>query len=120
MLGFEAGDVVAAYLKGHGFVGMGQLVTRARPIREVVIDGKPLLSHDLRCKRMADHAGSDDLCEYVAPIRWIETLDRAVAKWKAKADIYTTTHVRASLDRQPKTIAFLEEAFGLSLREYII
>jgi hypothetical protein len=44
MLGFQKGDVVAAYLKNHGFVGIGVLTDRAKPIRAVTIKGKPLLS----------------------------------------------------------------------------
>lgn len=120
MLGFHQGDLVAAYLKGHGFVGIGQLTSQAKPIRDVTISGKPLLSHNLRCRNMAENKNSKDLCEYVATVNWIKTTDRANAKWKAKAGIYTTQHVRASLDGQPATIAFLEEAFGVNVREYVV
>lgn len=119
MLGFHQGDVVAAYLKGFGFMGIGQLTSRAKPIREIAINGKPLLSHNLRCPNMADNADSNDLCEYVATVKWIRTVDRTDAKWKAKAGIYTTTHVRASLDGQPATIAFLEEVFDVNVREHV-
>ncbi|HME27198.1 MAG TPA: GIY-YIG nuclease family protein [Acetobacteraceae bacterium] len=119
MLGFHQGDVVAAYLKGSGFVGIGQLTSRARPVRDVAINGKPLLSYDLRCRSMADNINSDALCEYVATINWIRAEDRANAKWKPKTGIYTTTHVRASLDGQPDTIKFLEDAFSLSLPELV-
>lgn len=119
MSGFRPGDIVAAYLKKHGYVGIGQIKKRARPIREVIVNGKPLLNHKLRCKGMAKHAESDDLCEYVALVEWICTTDRAEAKWKPKAGIYTTTHIRASLDGQPKTVKFLEEEFGVNLREYV-
>lgn len=120
MLRFEEGDVVAAYLKGHGFVGLGKLSGRAMPIRGFSINGKPLLNHRLHCQRMSDNIESDDRCEYVAPIKWLRTTDRARAKWKARAGIYTTTHVRASLDRQPKTIAFLEESFRIDLRKFLV
>jgi len=121
MLGFHEGDIVAAYLKGKGFVGIGQLTSKAKPIREVRIQGKPLLNHSLRCSNMADNANSDDLCEYVATVNWLRTIDRkqAKAQWKPKSGIYTTQHVRASLDRQPKTIEFLQEAFKVNLREYV-
>jgi hypothetical protein len=119
MLGFNQGDVVAAYLKGSGFVGLGKLTSRAKPIREVAIDGKPLLSHDLRCANMGDNVNSDDLCEYVATVQWIRTVDRANAKWKPKAGIFTTTLVRASLEGQPKTLDFLQAAFGVNLRELV-
>ena len=119
MLGFQKGDVVAAYLKNHGFVGIGVLTDRAKPIREVTIKGKPLLSHNLRCPRMAENAESDELCEYVAPVKWAAAVEREQAKWKAKAGIYTTTHMRASLDGQPKTMAFLEREFGVNVRELV-
>jgi hypothetical protein len=55
----------------------------------------------------------------VATVKWIRTVDRSAPKWKAKAGIYTTTHIRASLDGQPATIAFLEEAFDVSVREHV-
>lgn len=119
MLGFQKGDVVAAYLKSSGFVGVGVLTDRAKPIREVTIMGKPLLSHNLICQSMADNAESDELCEYVAPVKWATAVERDQAKWKIKAGIYTTTHVRASLDGQPKTIAFLEREFGVNVRELV-
>ncbi len=119
MLGFNKGDVVAAYLKGRGFVGVGKLLSEAKPISQVVINGKPLLGHDLVCKNMADNVKSLELCEYVAPVQWIKAVDRADAKMKRKSGIYTTTHVRASLDGQPDTISFLEEAFGVDVRQYV-
>jgi hypothetical protein len=119
MLGFNEGDVVAAYLKGYGFVGIGQLTSRAKPIRDVVIGGRPLLSHKLRCEGMANNADSDQLCEYVATIKWIHTVERARALWKPKAGLYTTPLIRASLDGQPSTMEFLEEGFGVTMRRYI-
>jgi hypothetical protein len=120
MLAFQKGDVVAAYLKNYGFVGIGVLTDRAKPIRAVTIKGKPLLSHSLLCQRMSDNAESDERCEYVAPVKWATAVERSQAKWKSKAGIYTTTHVRASLDAQPKTIAFLEKEFGVSIRELVV
>jgi len=120
MLGFQKGDAVAAYLKGHGFVGFGVLTDCAKPIRQVTIKRKPLLSHKLYCSGMAENADSDELCEYVAPVKWVAAVGRGQAKWKSKAGLYTTTHVRASLDGQPKTIAFLEREFGVNVRELVV
>lgn len=111
--GFNEGDVFAAYLKRRGFVGIGKIIQRARPIRDVKIKNKPLIGYPLRCKRMTDNIDSDDKCEYVALVDWIVSVEPAEAKWKSGAGIYTTTHVRASLDGQPQTKAFLENAFGV-------
>jgi hypothetical protein len=117
MLGFQKGDVVAAYLKRRGFVGVGVAADRAKPIRDVKINGRPLLSLELRCKNMGDNIESNERCEYVVPVTWAAAVDRADAKWQGKSGLYTTTHVRASLDSQPKTIAFLDREFGVSVRD---
>jgi hypothetical protein len=119
MLGFREGDIVAAYLRRKGFVGIGKLTSPARPIREVMLNDKPLLSHTLRCAGMNDNLESDDLCEYVATVDWKSVVRRGDAKWKKLSDLFTTQLVRASLDAQPKTIAFLEEEFDLNIRDLV-
>jgi uncharacterized protein len=117
MQGFNEGDVIAAYLKGYGFVGIGRLSSFAKPIRSVTLNGVPLLSHDLQSKGMDSNSTSDFLCEYVATVEWIRAVDRKEAKWKSKAGLYTTTHVRASLEGQKQTISFLNEAFDVDINE---
>jgi len=106
-------------LIGYGFVGIGIIAERAKPIREVIVRGKPLLSCSLACANMADNAESNDLCEYVAPVRWIASVERGQAKWKAKAGLYTTTHVRASLEGQAATIDFLEAEFNVNVKSLV-
>lgn len=116
MQGFQVGDVVAAYLKHRGFVGIGHVTERAKPARHVTIGGRPLLKLPLKAD-MADNAESDDLCEYVALVSWAKAVARSEAKWKARSGLYTTTHVRASLDGQAKTISYLERSFGVTIRD---
>jgi hypothetical protein len=117
MLGFKEGDVFAAFLKRKGFVGIGRVLKRARPVREVLIGGRPLLSLKLDCKAMAEHVESDDLCEYVSIVEWLRAVDRSEAKWQRKAGLFTTQHVRASLDNQPQTIDFLNQSFKIDLHQ---
>lgn len=112
---FREGDIIAAYLKNRGFVGIGRIIRRALPVREVIIHGKPILSQALQCKNMSDNIDSDDLCEYAAQVRWERAVDASEAKWLPKNGIYTTPLVRASLENQPKTVHFLEESFGIDL-----
>lgn len=119
MLGFQPDDVVAAYLKGKGFVGIGRVKARAKPVREVLINGQPLLSCSLGCDKMGENQESDDLSEYVALVEWVRSVQRSSAIFKRKAKLYTTTHVRASLDGQPETIEFLEKEFGVKMRELV-
>ena len=112
--GFREGDIFAAYLKGKGFVGIGRITARALPIRDAKIKNRPLIDHELVCKNMSDNIHSNELCEYVALVDWIVAVDAEGAKWKKNSNLYTTTHVRASLDGQPNTKAFLEAQFGVS------
>ncbi|RXH14856.1 GIY-YIG nuclease family protein [Bradyrhizobium guangzhouense] len=111
--GFSEGDIFAAYLKGHGYVGIGRITASAKPLRDVKINNKPLLSLSLNSQKMARNIESDELCEYVALVDWIKTVGQYQAKSVSGKRLFTTTHVRASLDGQPKTKAFLESAFGV-------
>jgi hypothetical protein len=117
MLGFKQGDVFAAYLKRHGFVGIGKVMECAKMVRDVQIGGKRLLDYKLICPNLAENKNDPELSEYVCTVKWLATVSRDDAKWNRKASLYTTTHVRASLDGQPETISFLEEAFSTSMRE---
>lgn len=110
--GFNVGDIFAAYLKGKGYVGIGQITKKAQPVREVKIDGRPVISLPLRCKKMDDNINSDKKCEYVALVKWIKSVSENEAK--RRPGLFTTTHVRASLDNQPETRSYLEKAFNVN------
>ena len=112
--GFHPGDVFAAYLKKHGYVGIGRIKEVAQRINQVVIKGKPLL---LLCPNMGENCESERKSEYVAKVKWIKAVSQENAKMKRKAGIYTSTHVRAKLSRQPKTISFLNKAFSVNLHD---
>jgi hypothetical protein len=120
MLGFNPGDIVVAYLKGKGFVGIGRIKEAAKPISKVVIKGKPLLALDLKCPNMSDNSDNPEKSEYVALVKWIAKVPRKEAKWKTKSSLYTTQLVRASLDNQPETMDFIEREFGINLRMLVV
>jgi len=119
MNGFSPGDVFVAYLKRHGFVGVGRIKTKARMIRDVRIGGKSMLTLPLRCMNMKENSDSRDLSEYVCLVEWTKTVSREQAKWRSRPKLYTTTHVRASLDAQPETVSFIEDQFGVCIREMV-
>ncbi|MCR4320327.1 MAG: hypothetical protein NUV74_08365 [Candidatus Brocadiaceae bacterium] len=66
---------------------------------------------------MADNSDDADLSEYMALVHWLKWVPREHAKWRSKPKLYTTTHVRASLDGQQETVKFIEEQFGIAIRE---
>jgi hypothetical protein len=119
MLGFRAGDVIAAYLKGHGFVGIGVVTAKAKPAREYLAEGKALFEQDLVCKGILENSDSDALCEYISSVEWVASVNRESAKWKSNSGLYTTTHVRASLEGQPATLCFLENQFSVCLNQLL-
>ncbi len=120
MLGFNEGDLFAAYLKRCGFVGVGRIRSRAKMIQEITINNKPLLALPLRCVGMADNCDDKELSEYVCLVEWLKSVPREQAKNRSNPKLYTTPLLRASLDGQPSTVEFIEQEFDLTIRESII
>ena len=114
--GLEVGDVAVAYVKAHGYVGIGRVTAKAVPYAQFQLDGQPLGQLDLTEPNIAHDAESLTHCEYISAIDWEAAVPRAKAKWKARSGLYTSMLVRASLESQLKTMAFLEESFGVDLR----
>lgn len=117
IVGFHEGDIIVAYLKRRGFVGVGQIKQEARMIKNVTIGGKPLLSLQLRAPHMGDNKDNPELCEYVALLNWQKRVSRDQAKWRKSPKLYTTELIRASLDGQQETLRFIEEQFDVSIGE---
>jgi hypothetical protein len=68
------GDRVWVKVPGQGFVGVGRVSGRARPIAEFTVGGRPIRE---MAKRSRFHVGFDDdleRCEYFVPVEWIETV----------------------------------------------
>lgn len=120
MQGFNKGDVVAAYLKGKGFVGIGKIKERAKMIKDVVVGNKPLLSLPLRSRNMSENCHDPVKSEYVSLVDWLKKVSSDKAKTRKRPKLYTTTHIRASLNHQPETVKFLEEQFKITLRDYLV
>jgi hypothetical protein len=106
----QKGDVVAAYLSGHGYVGLGRVMAEAVPAREFRIRQKPL--DKLRLDAPGIVHDSDDLerCEYVIKVRWLVAKKRDEALWKR--GLFRARQTRVSLENQPKTLRYIEQEWG--------
>lgn len=113
--GLEVGDVVVAYLKGKGYVGVGVVRSAAVPYELYRHQGRPLSDYQFVAPNMGEAAADRELCQYILGVDWRSSVDREDAKWAPKSGLFSTTHVRASLDAQPATISFVEESFGVDL-----
>jgi uncharacterized protein len=120
LLDLVEGDVVVAYLKGHGYVGVGKVLARAVPYLDYRHDGRLLQDFNLVAPRASENSDSLDLSEYVLKVEWSATVSRDDAKWKRNAGLFASQLVRASLDKQPVTIAFIDKEFGVKLQDMAV
>jgi len=116
LLDLVEGDVLVAYVAKHGYVGVGKILERAVPYSRFHIDGLTLREHGLKAKTW-DKSDDLDMCEYLIRVKWIASVSRDDAKWTPKSGLFTTQLIRASLDNQKKTIAYVEESFNVNLNE---
>lgn len=116
MKAFNQGDLVAAYLKSNGFVGVGRIVETAKRIRDVQIKGTPLLQLKLKATEPDHDCDNDELCEYVCAVKWLARVPRDEGKKSAGMKLFTNPQIRASLNSHPKTVRFIEREFGISIK----
>lgn len=111
---FRVGDVVAAHMSRRGFVGIGKIQTQAVMIRDVKVNGTPLLDF-VTCSGANHDRNNADMSEYVCLVKWIRAVPRSEAKWQKHSKLFAKPVIRASLDGQPATVAFLEQEFNIDL-----
>ena len=111
------GDVVAAYLAGHGYAGIGVVTERAVPMMLFNVDGIPLSQYELAQPGMRERI--NELTEYVVRIKWIRVVERERAFFRPRSGLFTTQLIRASLSSQPATISFLEDSFNLRIADLL-
>jgi hypothetical protein len=115
----EIGDVVAAYLKGHGYVGIGRVEENAARVNDFRIDNKPLNQFNLQVPNIYDNCDNEK-SEFLVKIKWIRSVNRKDAKWKSNSGLFSTQLIKASLQGQPTTVEFLENEFDLNFSELMI
>lgn len=98
-----------------GFVGVGIVEEKSRPVTEfeVEVDGKrvPILEAPLAdFQAVAHDADNPELCEHLVRVEWLKT--RAVDEAVWQSGLFTN-QVTACKLRDPKTIEYLEDAFGI-------
>lgn len=91
----EIGDSVVAYLKRHGYVGIGRIIDRSVCINDFRFEGKTLHLVDLKAPDMFENS-DNDFSEYLVRVDWIKAVDRTVAKWKSNSGLFITQQKKAS------------------------
>jgi hypothetical protein len=99
-------------MKGRGFVGYGDVVHEACPVKDFTPDGykKPLLELPLTAKDM-DHTCNDpDQCEWVVGVKWRRTFPREQAK--TVTGLFANQNIVCKL-RDQRTLDFLRREFNV-------
>src|SRR5690606_32025 len=113
------GDIVAAYLKGNGYVGIGRVKEQAVKVNDFKIDGKSLNTLDIKTLGIYDNCDNEN-SEFPIRIEWIKSVDRNNGKWKSNGGLFSSQLIKASLQGQPKTIEYLEKEFEINFNEIML
>jgi hypothetical protein len=120
-------DIVIAYLKGKGYVGIGIVISEIQKAIDFKTKEKKLINFKIELEQpnIFDYCDDDDLAQYVVGVNWLkikskdEAVWRSVKKTEKDKQLFTTQLVVAYLLNQPYTLEFLEEKFGIKFNELI-
>ena len=107
------GDIVVAYLKLKGYVGIGRVLKKATCILNFKFEGKSLKNQNLKQPTIFQNANNEN-SEYLLKVEWIKSVPSNQAKWTPRAGLFTSQLIKASLEKQIATIKFLEEEFEVN------
>jgi len=110
------GDIVVAYLKRKGYVGIGKVIEKAKKIVDFKFKDKQLKNQKLINPGIFKNSHNEN-SEYLVKIKWIKSFPSNEAKWKNKSGLFTIALIRASLENQIKTIKFLEKEFDINFQK---
>jgi hypothetical protein len=71
----ELGSTIYAYISRYGYVGCGEVVKKAVPIKEFTVmpENKPLLEMSLLTSGLDRNQNNEDNTTWVAGIKWLKT-----------------------------------------------
>ncbi|MBE9114157.1 DUF91 domain-containing protein [Nodosilinea sp. LEGE 07298] len=105
------GDKIYAYIKGLGYVGLGEVTSPAVMVRDFIVDDtqKPLLESGLTAPQADANRDSEELAEWAVGIRWIKWVPKSKAKTFAGA--FANQNVVCKLSDE-QTLRFVQSEFG--------
>ncbi len=113
---FKIGDIVLAYLSGHGYVGVGIVEAKSIPVSEFQYKNKLLSSYPLKNKNVCVVSGDLQDAEFAIQVKWIKALDRDQAI-ENKTDTFRSFAMIAALDNQKQTLMYLEKQFAVNFED---
>jgi hypothetical protein len=115
----EVGSIAAAYMSGHGYVGIARVLAKPVTAREFRYRGRPLRRRMLKGPELLHDAHDDDKCEYLVAVHWIKHVPQERARFRSKAGLFANPSVVSSLSNQLKTLEFLEQQFKVRFQRLL-
>ncbi len=115
----EVGSIVAAYVAGAGYAGIGRVTAKAVPARDFRYRGRPLKASMLAGPKLLHHPHDDEKCDYLVGVDWINSVSKEDAVFRSKSGLFTPRLVVASLAEQMKTLEFLEQHFRVKFNRLL-
>jgi hypothetical protein len=110
------GDKIFAYMRGIGYVGFGEVVSRAVPISEFAPpnEDQPLLNLPLLAPKASENADDPVNSEWAVGVRWLRVFDRGDAR--RLPGMFANQNIVCKLTDQ-STLTFVMQEFGAVLGE---
>lgn len=109
----DLGSKVFAYFKGRGYVGYGEVIREACPVKEFTPVGhkKSLLELPLSAKDMGHTRNDLDQCEWVVGVKWHKVFPRD--QGKTFAGVFANPNIVCKI-RDQRTLDFLHRQFSVA------
>jgi hypothetical protein len=109
----QVGDKVFAYLSGHGYVGLGEVVGAPVPYRDFVPVGQTKLLRELPTTATKRPEQYNDLsrCDWCVPVRWIKAVgrDEAVLQTRFRRQTFQPIKQQDLVDQLIRALGVSEE-----------
>lgn len=110
----QPGDRISVHIPQQGYVGVGEVTGTAAPARDasLMVDGQEKPFRELNFQAQTLHDETDDnLCEWVVPVRWLESVPAAQARWTK--GLFANQNSACKL-RSTVTLDWLKGAFAMA------
>ncbi len=109
----KSGDRIFAYLKSHGYLGLGEVVSEAQMAKDFFVDTFQARLFDLPLAQAGIKENSDDpeKSEWVIGVKWLNAFPKEKAKKFSGA--FANQNIVCKL-RDPTTLEFLQNEFEIN------
>ena len=112
----KPGDKICAYLSGHGYVGVGEVISEAQSILEFVPAGnkQKLINLPITATPVWERWNDAEQCEWCVSVRWIHKLPRekAVLKHRSRRQTFQAINQQGFIDELLDSMKAAETGVG--------